>query len=361
MKTALVLILSILSLWLLSCEAGKLPAVGKDDEIVVFADDTTWNALEPTLRSVFEDTLYTPQPEQWFELHRNPFDLYSAFESQKNRIIIGALDGDGPVSRFLVNALDSTVRREVVEGREFVINRYDGNAKGQIQMFLVAPTLNDLETSMNDRAADLLYFFQRMSLRRELSAIEAESRYHKKDIERDLMRRYQWSMTIQHDYWVATDTSEARFFWVRRANPADLERWIFVSWWDDANPAVMTDAWVMAARDSITARYYRTLQDDEYVEIAPYYLQFQTIEFLGRYAIEMRGCWRFSDHSGGGPFVTYAFYDEPSRRIYLIDGSVFAPRVTKRSLIVQVDGLLHTFRTAQDLSKEAREDIFGEK
>ncbi|MFQ5799653.1 MAG: DUF4837 family protein, partial [Bacteroidota bacterium] len=70
---------------------------------------------------------------------------------------------------------------------------------------------------------------------------------------------------------------------------------------------------------------------------------------------EMRGLWRFSDQSGGGPFVNYTFYDEPSRRIYAIDGSIFAPRYEKKELILQVDALTHTFQTIHDLNKDQRE------
>ncbi|MGH2568303.1 MAG: hypothetical protein ACRDGA_08190, partial [Bacteroidota bacterium] len=42
------------------CEKGKVLATGQEDEIVVFADTTTWTALQPLLRATFEDTVFTP-------------------------------------------------------------------------------------------------------------------------------------------------------------------------------------------------------------------------------------------------------------------------------------------------------------
>jgi hypothetical protein len=253
------------------------------------------------------------------------------------------------------------VRDLVARDKETVFTKYDMNARGQILMLLVGRDLSRLQSSIPHRSQDLLYFFKKMLLRRELAALEGERSYHKKEVEERLMVNYGWSMTIQHDYWVARDSSEARFFWVRRANPADMERWIFVYWEDAPNPAVLNEPWVLTTRNRLTQQFLRTVEDDAYVEIAPYNLEISTVDFLGRFAYETRGNRRFSDKSGGGPFVNYTLYDERTRRIYLLDGSIFAPRVEKKKLILQVDGLLHTFRTFEDLSPEEQQKIQSQR
>lgn len=51
----------------------------------------------------------------------------------------------------------------------------------------------------------------------------------------------------------------------------------------------------------------------------------------------------------GGPFVTYAFYDQDSGRIYLVDGMVFAPNFKKREFLRQLEVTAHTFRTQSEL------------
>jgi hypothetical protein len=327
------------------CEVPKGLATGQDDEILVFADDQTWRSLEPTFRDIFEDTVYTPQPERWFLLRRIPFEQFSEYETHRNRIIAAPTNGEGPVADYVRAALSPEVRALVDGGKEFVITKYDGRARQQLLMFLAAPSLSALETSMTARAPDLLYFFKNMALKRELLGIEAGSRYHKREIEEHLFTSYGWTMTIQHDYQVAVDSDSGRFFWVRRATPPDMERWIFVHWIPTDNPSFLTEASVLRLRDSLTRVYLRTLEDEAHVEIAPYFLQVQPVDFLGRYAYEVRGNWRFSDRSGGGPFVSYTFYDPATKRIYMLDGSIFAPKYEKKKLILQVDGLLHTFRT----------------
>jgi len=332
-----------------SCNLPKLRATGPEDEILVFADDTTWQSLEPTLRMVFEDTVYTPTPETWFTVRRVDFGEWAENETHVNRIIVGTLDGDGPVSRSVQGSLDTTVRTLVENGQEFFFARYDSKAREQLLMFLVAPTHRDLAVQMRSRAPDLVYYFKSLWLKRELTDIDAESRYHKRDISGSLLRNNAWTMTIQHDYFVARDTSAGRFFWVRRANPEDLERWIFVAWWDSSSPAVMDEAWIRAARDSVTRTWMRTVDDNAHVEIAPYNLSASTVNFRDRFAYELRGNWRFSDKSGGGPFINITVYNERDRRIYMLDGSIFAPRVEKKKLIMQVEALLHTFRTSGEL------------
>lgn len=351
----------ILGLWLsASCSLPKLRATGSDDEILVFADDTTWNTLEPTLRAVFEDTVFTPVPETWFTLRHVAFSEWAGAETQRNRIIVGTLDGDGPVSAYIRRSLDSTVRSLVEDGREFYFARYDSKAREQLLMFLVAPNHRDLAIQLESRAPDLVYYFKNLWLKRELTDIGAESRYHKTDISEALLRQNAWTMTIQHDYFVARDTSAGRFFWVRRANPEDLERWIFVAWWDSASPAVMDETWIRAARDSVTRTWMRTVDDNAWVEVAPYYLNASTVNFKNRFAYELRGNWRFSDKSGGGPFVNLTFYDERDRRIYMLDGSIFAPRVEKKKLIMQVEALLYTFRTFADVPEDERAEIVNQ-
>lgn len=342
---------------LTGCGEFKMPATGPDDEIAVFADDTTWQTLEPILRQVFEDTVWTPQPESWFTLKRVPFEEWGDYEKRKNRMIVGPLDGTGAVSSYIRNSLDSTVTNLVLEGKEFVFNKYDSRARGQLLMFLTAQDLKTLGGAIAGKASELSYYFRRISLRRELADIAEEAAYHKRDISRRLARTYGWTMTIQHDYHVAIDSAEARFFWIRRATPADMERWIFIHWRDISDPGILTDQYVLALRDSVTRTFLRTVGDDAFVEIAPYHLKIEKVNFLERFAYETRGNWRFSDKSGGGPFVNYTFYDPSTRRLYMLDGSVFAPRVEKKKLILQVDALLQTFRTVVELSEEEREEL----
>ncbi|MYJ45783.1 MAG: DUF4837 family protein, partial [Rhodothermaceae bacterium] len=48
-----------------------------------------------------------------------------------------------------------------------------------------------------------------------------------------------------------------------------------------------------------------------------------------------------------------AFYDEPSGRLYLIDGMVFAPNFSKREFMRQMEVIAYTFRTLEEEESES--------
>jgi hypothetical protein len=50
---------------------------------------------------------------------------------------------------------------------------------------------------------------------------------------------------------------------------------------------------------------------------------------------------------GGGPFVNYTFYDQTTDRVYMLDGSVFAPDNDKLDLLRQMEVMARTFRTTE--------------
>jgi hypothetical protein len=348
MRFPFVFIVVLLSFATFGCEKAKILATGPEDEIVVFADPSTWAALQSQLRETFEDTVYTPQPERWFTLRWVSFDRFDQYRTHKNRLIVAPLDDSGQVAQYMRASLDTAVQALVQRGREFFFVKYDVYARQQIVLFLTGPNLPFMRAAIASRDPDLLYYFTNMALKRELASLEHASRYNKREIENHLAKTYGWTITVQHDYQVAIDSASSRFFWMRRATPSDMERWVFVHWIESASPQQLTERFVLSMRDSLTRLFLRTIDDDAYVEIAPYHLRMQQVNFLGRFAYETRGNWRFSDKTGGGPFVNYTFYDEPTRRIYMLDGSIFAPRVEKKKLVLQVDGLLHTFRTTQE-------------
>ena len=84
------------------------------------------------------------------------------------------------------------------------------------------------------------------------------------------------------------------------------------------------------------------------------------VNFNDKYALMTQGFWRFSNHDGGGPFISYSFYDEKTSRIYIIDGSIYAPKYYKKKLIQQVDVTLQSFMTKAELSPDKIESLMDE-
>jgi len=176
-------------------------------------------------------------------------------------------------------------------------------------------------------------------------------------IEGEFLRDYGWGIYVQADFVVALNKPEDNFVWLRRSPGSDMERWIFVYWIDNATPDYLVEDSIKTIRNRVTKKFYETSDDKSYVVVAADYFVVKEVNFNGRYALFTQGLWDLNIKGMGGPFVNYFFYDENTQRIYMIDGSVYAPKYYKRNLIQQMDVTLQSFRTDAELSPERREEL----
>ncbi|MBZ0198491.1 MAG: DUF4837 family protein, partial [Ignavibacteriaceae bacterium] len=239
---------------------------------------------------------------------------------------------------------------------DFNLIKYDLWAKGQIVLILSAPSMQELEFKIFREKDNLLYVFQKISDKRLFESLY-NSKYEKKDIEGHFLKDYNWIIYVQADFQVAMDKPEDNFVWLRRSPGSDMERWLFIHWIDNASPAYLNEDSIKSIRNRVTKKYYRTSNDNGYVVIADDYFTINEINFNGRYALMTQGLWDLNIKGMGGPFINYTFYDEKAMRIYMIDGSVYAPKYYKRNLIHQMDVTLQSFMTDAELSKERRDDL----
>jgi hypothetical protein len=259
--------------------------------------------------------------------------------------------------------LDSNVFSLAESGEEFVFNKYDMWAYNQLVMILTSPDMKSLIQNISDNRDDLLYYFQKISNKRLYKSLY-NAKYEKRDIEAKLLNDYGWIIYVQADFLLAKDAPEDNFVWLRRAAHTDMERWIFVHWIENASPSLLNADSIVAIRDRLTKKYYKTMDNSAHVivadEQAPFNLIVSEVNFNNKYALMTQGFWRFSNHGGGGPFISYTFYDEKTSRIYIVDGSIFAPKYYKKKLIQQVDVTLQSFITEADLSEEKKQILYDE-
>jgi hypothetical protein len=362
-KFTILLTVALLAFAFSGCST-KREAIGKEDEIIVVADSVNYLQLETTLLTVFSRIIYTPQDEILFKLKRIRYDDFEKYKKFKNILVVSPLNTRTNTTKYIKSILDSNVTKLVEEGKEFAFVKKDVWARHQIMVILTAPTIEELNKKILQDNENLLYYFRKASDDR-IKAKLFKPEYEKKKIAARLLKEHGWTMYIQPDYWLAKDDSAHNFVWLRRAPNTDMERWIFVKWWNNASPKSLVRDSVTAMRNRVTKNYYVVdtsfiTGEKAYVEIADDYRVTKEVNFNGRYAIMTQGLWRMNDKSMGGPFVNYVFYDEPTKRLYMIDGSIFAPKYYKKRLIQEVDILLHTFRTEHEMTKDEIEDLLDE-
>ena len=356
--TACCLILLVLSTS--ACGDGdyRPRARGPEGEIVVVVDDDLWQGpLGSTIRETVGASIYTlPVPEPSFNIEHVTFtstDDLEYVQKKKNVVIIAQLaDTTSNESKYLYSRLDANARELVLNGQSAVIQRENLWLKDQMVVYVVGATPDALDAVLWERVEDLQYVFNQKTRTRLAEDMFRKGRQF--ELEDFLLESHDFAVNAQHDYFIAIDTTN--FVWMRRVIDSNSWRSFFVYYEDGANPNDLTPEWIYSVRDSLTKKYIQG-EVAGAVEIAynrP--IVTENVNFLDRYGFETRGLWHMAIHQdgkiipigGGGPFLTYAFYDEDTGRNYLIDGMIFAPNYPKREFLRQVEVIAHTFRTGSE-------------
>ncbi|MEN8192797.1 MAG: DUF4837 family protein [Bacteroidota bacterium] len=355
-----VIVIAFNLIFFTSCSNNK-KAVGKEDEIIVLADSALYYEVEAEMLQVFEKIIYTPQPENLFNLIRKNYTSLNSINKRKNIIILGTLNDSGYVSQYIQSSLDSAVTEMISSNQEYVINKYDMWAQDQLVMYLVSPTVNQLRTNILSGHEELFYSFRNISDNR-LSTKLSNHRAKNEETEAQLLNDYGWTIYVLKYFELAKNSAEDQFVWLRTGRNTPMERWIFVHWIENASTDYLHNDSISIIRNRITKQHYNTSEVSEYIEISSELSPpvFSEVNYNSKYAIMTQGFWRFNDKSGGGPFTSYSFYDEKTQRFYMIDGSIYAPKYYKKELIHRVDVLLNSFRTIDDLTEQESEELLEE-
>lgn len=343
-------------LFFIGCDSSNKPATGLEDEIYVMADSAEFSELEIALDSTFEKIINTPQPEKLFTLKRISVNQIDKFKSKKNIILVAPLNSSSTASKYINSIIDSKVKERFQNDPGYIATKQDLWAKNQLVMILSAPTMQELEFKILKDRDNLLYSFQKASDKRLYQSLYAPT-YERKNIEGKILRDYGWLIYVQADFKLAISKPEDNFVWLRRSPGSDMERWIFVHWIDNADPSLLNVDSVRSIRNRLTKKYYQTSDDTGYVIIAQDYFTNTEVNFKGRYALLTQGLWDLNIKGMGGPFINYIFYDEKSKRIYMLDASVYAPKYYKRNLLQQLDVTLQSFMTKSEITEDRINDL----
>ncbi|NNE35808.1 MAG: DUF4837 family protein, partial [Rhodothermales bacterium] len=351
-RTALLLTFIVASV-LTGCKGVNLTpsATGPDDQIFVITDSASWNGvIGDALRSelgAFVQTL--PTPETAFDLIHRPLTTQRQLrdlQKRKNLVFVAALEDSTAESSFLQSAFSPEALAAIKSGGA-VVSRDDVWRRFQKVYYVAAETPAEVARTIESNGPDMLDALNNIT--RQRVEIDMFKKGRQFDKEERLLEKHDFKVKVQHDYHFAVDTTD--FVWLRRIVGSETWRSLFVYYIEGGDPSHISADWVLAQRDSLS-RLYLQGNMGGWVEVdrrRP--MEFQTIDFLGRYGFEFRGLWQMVgpddtgkkvQYGGGGPFLSYTFYDEDSGRLYMIDGMVFAPGYGKRDFLRQMEVIAHT-------------------
>jgi len=315
------------------CDLVKPRAQGADNELVVVASFENRNAIQKVLTTIFNDTLYTPQPEPYY---RTVWTDPENFNDVKNHVnVIVAAFGDDKRNmgvKLVKNLLSSAQYKSTMDGENQLIFAKDVFARNQNYLIMNGLTIDKLLERAEDQGPWLKKKYDDLFFKRQSVHLFGKSSRQKK-LEKELEEKYAWTMKIPWGFTVIANSAEQQFFWMGRDIPY---RWLAVQWEDGLS---YTDS---ASVDDHVKRLI-----PEYFEIVRYvdYLfKIEPVEFNNWGAWKITGLWESIEEAQGGPFISYLFYDEATDRTFFIHLMIFHPGKDKYLFLRQVDIVAHSFR-----------------
>ena len=319
-------------------------AMGEIGEIILVMDSTQYETqLGDAIKGVFREPMQgLPQDEPMFSMSKaSPKRLNTVLKSATNMIFVMTLDSKTRESELLRGYFTSqslnAIQRDTTQF--FTIHK-DEFAKGQVVLYLFARSEELLIRLIQERKDQLQELFESTERNRIKSRIFAQ---RETGLEKVIAESQPFRMKVPYGWEMAKNLEN--FYWLRFLE-ADKEHDIFV-YHEPYTSSEVFDS-IPRLRDRITEQFLRDPdKEDLYVtrqerpDIQAVFLE--NVNFNDRYAVKARGLWKYSDISGGGPYISYTIVDEKTQRLFYIEGFVYSPGTTKKNFIRELDAILSTF------------------
>ncbi|MGB3849684.1 MAG: DUF4837 family protein [Tunicatimonas sp.] len=333
-------------------------ARGTNDEVLLVMDSTAWaGELGDELRLTFREAMPgLPQPEPYFDIrYVDPFKLNSVLRSAKNILFVTTLDNESPAGRRMQSYFtEESIQRIREEPNLYMFEKQDEFARGQEIYHLFGNTEAELVSNIQEN---------RLKIRQRLEDVLrdriTEGLYkgnEQRSVSKYLLENYGFSLRVPFGYdLVPLTDSVDNFVWLRQLG--DIDKSIVATFKDYTSEDAFDPENILAFREQQLGRHiadnsdaYMTVQRVERKEEGVVFdtitlVEYDTVTFQGKFAVETRGLWRLSNNSMGGGFLGYTFVDEAQDRLYYIEGYVYSPGEKKRPSIRELEAILRTFST----------------
>lgn len=331
-------------------DGSNLPvSKGAPHEVILVMDSASWaGELGDEIRDIFMKAIPgLPQLEPYFDLKQvSPFALNQVLLSSRNLLYVATLDNNSPASNKIKSYFtESSINRIREDPGLFMYPKKNEFARGQDVLYLFGNTQQELINNLENNRERLLDYFLRAETDRLKEKLYAGN--EQQNISEQLLKKHQFYIKVPYGYErVLKDTSD-NFVWLRQLGQ-EVDKSVFVYYQNYTSESVFDTDSILSLRDRITKR---NIADSKEVymmrqDVVP--VEFDTVTFNGKYAIEARGLWKLSNNSMGGPFLSYTFVDEALGRLYYIEGFVYSPGEEKRPHIYEVEAILKTFKTESE-------------
>jgi hypothetical protein len=326
-------------LFFTGCETVQR-TLGSVDRVIVLCDDELWPEIESSVRDAIQNEFNTPQPEPTLIVVQKSPQSLEELKRYPHILFVGTLDAENATKQIVDQLLTEQTRSQVAQDQSYLFKKNDAWARGQLLVAVITKDVKTLKERFTENGEQVYQLIHEHAY--ELVKDQLYFRYEQKDIHKHLLQEHGWMIRVPHDYFVAIDSAQASFVWLRRVSP---QRDIWVYWQETDDPSLLSKEWMLDQRKRIGETY---LSGDYIYQSESIPVRETSVDFNGRYAIRLDGVWQNEEYVSGGPFRSYGFYDEGEGRLYMIDFFVFRPGERKWPFMRQLDVIAHTFTTRTD-------------
>lgn len=325
---------------------------GGTAEIIVVMDSVRWNGkLGKALRDIYEDAMPgLPQIEKRFKLiYIHPSDLENFLRLQHNLLLVTPLDDDSRTGKAMKGFYSRESLKKIQDNPDlFMLTKQDVYARGQSVLYLFGRNDEELIENMKNKSRVILEYFRIAERQRIIKRLLDDGQEQKK-LEEYIKENYQLDTRIPSNFDVARN--EENFIWLRKLLSDVREQDIFIT----HVPYTSKDQFKLENIIDLRNEIGRTfLNDTVYSTLDSAFMSTEVkffpptsteINYNGLYAVETRGLWKLANATQGGAFLSYVFVDEKRKRLYYVEGYLYAPDTqTKLVFMLELESILRTFK-----------------
>ena len=323
----------LLFIIIFSCE-NKREALGADNEIRVICSRLDREIITAYLSSIFIDTLYTPEPEPYYNLKFSEPETFSQLKSQ-SQVIVGALKRDNNSGHQLVKKLLPENQFESTLNGDPIILGEDVYAKKQLFMIINANSKEHLMDHVEEKRKQFRKIFNDQFIDRQNRFLFGDDRNMK--LEDSLKSEYGWTIKIPWGWDRIKNLPDSNFVWLGREMPF---QWIGIGW---VKGNVLSN-------ELLVGDYVWKWPKDNYksIQINTHKFELDKISHGDTFAWRAQGVWETISlkESKGGPFRSYLFYDSLNDLTYHLNFLIHHPGDDKTIFMRQMDMIIKTFKTS---------------
>tara|TARA_B100001778_G_scaffold299422_1_gene274188 strand:+ start:2015 stop:3121 length:1107 start_codon:yes stop_codon:yes gene_type:complete len=330
-------------------------ATGENNEMLIVMDSSKFKGSigRALVETYGEFLIGLPQPETRFDLiHIKPRKFNNILKHAKNIVIAFTLEGKSLDSEILRKNFNSESLDKIESDSSlFYFSRRDQYAKGQTILYLFSKSDDDLLKKIKKNKSVILKYFQDELKKRVDKEIFSKL---EKNISDKLFKDHQVKIKIPYGYDLAKNIKgeNKNFFWLRQLDP-EFEKNIFL-YYEDYEESELKNFYdvfnteypnIKRIRNKISKLFLTDSENSKiFMSIQDVYpINSKRINFKGNSSVESVGLWKLSDISAGGPFNSIIIYDSNKKRVYYLEGYVYAPGSKKRNLMQEISSILMTF------------------